>query len=182
MSEELESLVRRVRDQEAHVRTLFGTVDPERLVRRPTPTRWSVVEHIAHLQLTDRPYLERIDAALRRGREEGRTGEGPYRGGLIGNWFARAMAPPPRRRLRTTRQLEPGIDLDPAEVLADFRAGRGELVASLRAADGLDLDALRIRSPFLALLRMPVSSAFRILVAHGERHLWLAEEALGQVP
>jgi len=181
MNEELESLAGRVRDQQARVRALFESTDAERLVRRPTPERWSVVEHIAHIGLTDRPYLERIHWALEKGRVAGRLGSGPYRGGVIGNWFARSMAPPPKRRMRTTKRLEPPIDLDPVDVLADFEARCDALVASLAAADGLDLDALRMSSPFLALLRMPVSSVYRVVVAHGDRHLWLVEEALAQV-
>jgi len=179
MSGELESLAKRVREQGEHVRTLFETTDRARLARRPTPGRWSVIEHIHHIVLTDRPYLERLDEALRRGRERGRVGHGPYEGGLIGNWFARSMEPPPRRRMRTVKRLEPPIDLDPADVLEVFSATRGELVDSLRAAHGLDLDALKMSSPFMALLRMPVSSAYRVLVAHADRHLWLAHEALG---
>jgi hypothetical protein len=181
MNDELESLSIRVRDQGRHVSALFETTDPAKILRRPTPTRWSVVEHVFHVTLTDVPYVERIDAALRKGREDGRLGGGPYRGAPIGNWFARTMEPPPKRRLRTTRELEPPMDLDPDAVEAEFRSTRERLIASLAAAEGLDLDALRIGSPFLALLRMPVSSAFRVLVAHGDRHLWLAEEALGQV-
>ena len=180
MNEELESLAGRVRDQQARVRALFESTDAERLVRRPIPERWSVVEHIAHIGLTDRPYLERIHWALEKGRVAGRLGSGPYRGGVIGNWFARSMAPPPKRRMRTTKRLEPPIDLDPVDVLADFEARCDALVASLVAADGLDLDALRMSSPFLALLRMPVSSAYRVLVGHGDRHLWLVEEMLGR--
>lgn len=181
MNDELQSLTDRVREQGEHIRTLFASTDPERLARRPDPNRWSVVEHVEHVGLTDRPYLERIAAALERGEERGRHGTGPFRGGLIGNWFARTMAPPPKRRVRTTRQLEPAMDLDPEKVLAAFEARCDALVASFETADGLDLDALKLSSPFLSLLRMPVSSAYRVLVAHGDRHLWLIEETLGQL-
>lgn len=182
MNEELQSLTDRVRDQRGHVRALFESTDHDRIVRRPDPGHWSVVEHVSHVGLTDRPYLERIAEALERGEERGRYAEGPFRGGLIGNWFARMMAPPPKRRMRTTKELEPPIDLDAEAVLGDFEARCEALVASFEAAEGLDLDALKISSPFLSLLRMPVSSAYRVLLAHGDRHLWLIEETLGRIP
>lgn len=182
MDEELRSLTDRVREQSAHVTALFESTDPGRIVRRPDPSHWSAVEHVAHIGLTDRPYLERIAEALERGHEAGRFGSGPFKGGLIGNWFARTMAPPPKRRMRTTKRLEPPIDLDPDSVLAGFETRCEALVASFEVADGLDLDALKMSSPFLALLRMPVISAYRVLVNHGDRHLWLVGETLGQLP
>lgn len=182
MDEELRSLNDRVREQRAQVRALFESTDPERIVRRPDPSHWSVVEHVAHIGRTDLPYLERIAEALERGHEKGRYGSGPFKGGLVGNWFARTMAPPPKRRMRTTKELEPPVDLDPDTVLGDFEARCEALLASFEAADGLDLDALKVSSPFLSLLRMPVSSAYRVLVNHADRHLWLIEETLGQMP
>lgn len=182
MDEELRSLTDRVREQSAHVRSLFESTEPERIARRPDPSHWSVVEHVEHMGLTDRPYLERIAEALERGHEKGRYGTGPFKGGLIGNWFARTMAPPPKRRMRTPKRLEPPIDLDPDTVLAGFETRCDALVASFEVADGLDLDALKMSSPFLAVLRMPVSSAYRVLVNHADRHLWLIEETLERVP
>ncbi|MDX1577347.1 MAG: DinB family protein, partial [Gemmatimonadota bacterium] len=135
-------------------------------------------EHIAHLTLTDRPYFPPIRAALDGERASGRSAEGPFKGGMLGNWFARMLEPPPRRRLKTAKKLEPPRELRREEVSADFVACRDELLALMRAADGLDLDRARLRSPFLALLKMPVSSAFAVLLAHGRRHIWIAREGL----
>ncbi len=89
------------------------------------------------------------------------------------------MEPPVKRRMRTSKKLEPLRDLDRETVRADFAACRDEMIALLRDADGLDLDRAKITSPFLSILRMPVFSAYQVLLAHARRHIWLARQTAG---
>jgi hypothetical protein len=91
------------------------------------------------------------------------------------------MEPPPKRRMKTPGKLEPPPALDRDAVIGDFAACRAEMVQTLRSADGIDLDRTTIRSPFLWLLKMPVFSAYQVLLAHGRRHIWLARETLAAV-
>lgn len=177
MNEQLETFAAQVREQAEEASRLLGAGDELAAIRRPAPDRWSVAEHIAHVSVTDGPYLEQIDAALEAGRRAGRSGEGPFRGRLLGNWFARLMEPPPRPRLKTLGRLEPPEALAPGTVLEEFEGRCRAIRESVVRADGLDLDRISIRSPYLWLLRMPVFSAYRVLLAHGRRHLWLAREA-----
>ena len=56
---------------------------------------------------------------------------------------------------------------------------REEMIQLLRAADGIDLDKARFTSPFASFLKMPVYSAYNVLLAHARRHIWLAKEIAG---
>ena len=181
MNHQLEDMIAEAERQRDEVSALLAEIDDERFSRRPEPHRWSPGEQIAHVPLTDRPYLERIARALSDARQAGRTSNGPFKGQMIGSWFARLMEPPPKRRMRTPNKLEPAADLERAEVRADFVACREELIEQLRAADGVDIDRARMRSPFLAVLKMPVFCAFEVLLAHGRRHIWLAKQTLAEV-
>ncbi|MBI4410545.1 MAG: DinB family protein, partial [Gemmatimonadetes bacterium] len=58
------------------------------------------------------------------------------------------------------------------ELLADFRAAQGEVVASLRAAEGVDLGRAKLRSPFFKPLKLTAGQAFQVILAHTRRHIW----------
>lgn len=177
MAHRLEDMIAEAVRQRDEVSELLGGMDEAQATRRTDGGRWSAAEHIAHLTLTDRPYFPAIEEPLLKARAAGRLADGPFRGGAIGNWFARILEPPPKRRMRTPKKLEPSRDLDRETVAAEFVACRDELIALMRSADGVNLDRAVMRSPFLAILRMPVSSAFEVLLSHGRRHIWLAREA-----
>ena len=149
--------------------------------RRPEEHRWSAAEHIAHISLTDRPYLDVIEPAILKAREGGKLGEGPFRGGTVGNWFANSMKPPVKRRMKTMKRLHPPAELDVDAVLHEFETTRADLVRTLEGARGVDLDRAKMRSPFLKILKMPVYSGYRVLLIHADRHLWLVREAIDAV-
>lgn len=179
MSGQIGGLMAEVERQTGEIVGLADCLDEDSFQWRPKPDKWSVGEHIKHISLTNRPYLDAIDQALHEAREAGWSGAGPYRGGPVGRWFARMMEPPPRRRLPTVGRLEPPPDLDRESVLTELAAVQEATVTSLRAAEGLDIGRAKIRSPFLKLLRLPVIQAFEVMLAHTRRHIWLMREVTG---
>jgi len=175
LNEQLEDMVVEAERQRDEVWALLDSVDDERFAGRPEPDRWSLGEQIAHIPLTDRPYLTAVGAALEDARARDQLSVGPFRGSWLGNWFARSMEPPVKRRMKTFAKLKPPSDLNREAVRLDFVACREELIESLRAFDNLDVDRVRIRSPFLPLLKLPAYNAFTILLAHARRHIWIAK-------
>lgn len=134
---EIEAWAGEVERQTREVDQLVAPLDAAQLAWRPRPEKWSIGEHLAHLPRTIRPYLEAIAAAVARARAKGWLRPGPYRHGRLGDWFVRSMDAPPRLRVKTLRRLVPPAGGGPKhELLADFRAAQGEVVASLRAAEG----------------------------------------------
>ena len=175
MSSQLDGLIDRARMQMEDAHALAG-VHEARFMTRPSPDRWSAGEQFQHIALTDEPYLKVIETALREARIRGFLGDGPFRGGKLGNWFARSMAPPVRRRMKTMKKLHPAPDLSAQDVLANFDRVRNDLIANIELARGVDLDRATIRSPYMRLLKMPVWSAYEVLLTHADRHVWLARQ------
>ena len=64
----------------------------------------------------------------------------------------------------------------PGSPLARFLALRHDHAERLRAADGLALDRVRVRSPFVPLVTVNLDTALRILTGHERRHLWQAQQ------
>lgn len=177
MSGQIDVMIDRAKLQAEDAREL-SLAYPDDFLVRVEEDRWSPAEQIEHVSLTDPPYLEVIDQALREAHLRGTLGEGPFRGGKLGNWFARSMAPPVKRRMKTFKALHPATDLTPEEVVQRFEKVRSDLVAGLERARGVDLDRATIRSPYMKLLKLPLYSAYQVLLSHGDRHLWLARGML----
>jgi hypothetical protein len=128
--------------------------------------------------IVNAPYRDTIQAALAKARAKGWLGEGPYRHGWFGRWFAGSMEPPPKKRWKTSPKMVPDPQVEGGAVMAAFEGGQEAIEALLQDARGVDLGRTRISSPFLKIVRFSVGAAFGILLAHNRRHLWLIRELM----
>ena len=167
-----------VQEQSEELASLFHATDDAVLVRRPPSGKWSAVEHVDHLVKVNREYLAALESAVASGRAAGRIGAGPFRGSLLGRFFASSMEPPVKMKVKTLAAMQPDSELAPEPTLAVFQDLQERLLALLRDAEGLDLDAIRTASPFMKLLKAPVFNWFVVLTAHNRRHIWLIRQTL----
>lgn len=142
---------------------------------RPRPGAWSVAECLSHLAVLNRTYLDGFARVVDEARAAGRTGRGPWRLRWFGRTFTQAMGPVTGRglgrKLPAPPAYAPPSDVTLASALADFRLVQAALVARVRAAEGLDLGRIMVRSPAWPLLRFSLVTAFAALAAHERRHL-----------
>jgi hypothetical protein len=96
----------------------------------------------------------------------------------VGSMLRWVIEPPFRMKVKTTPPFEPKNPKAPAAVIEEFMAGQSELARRVNNADGRDLDAIRIASPFNSRMTYNLYAAFRILTAHQRRHLWQLEQVL----
>jgi len=185
-SEELAQSWRELRAAGEEAESLTADLSPVQLRWRPSPERWSIAECLEHLVLTGEAYLDAIDAAVEEGRRSGRVGGGSYRRSLVGRWLMRLLEPPPGVKVPAPPMIRPqdpeaesagapgGASGSEGDPLSAFLALRPRFAERLAAADGLDLARVRLSSPFFALIRFDLGSAFRLVTAHERRHLWQA--------
>jgi hypothetical protein len=64
-------------------------------------------------------------------------------------------------------------------VVGEFVVLQEELVHRVEQASGLDLNRLRVPSPFNPRFKYNLYSCFAVLMAHERRHLWQAERVAG---
>lgn len=187
-SEELLASRDELREAGEEARELAGGLTPEQLRWRPEEDRWSVAGCLDHLVRTGDVYLEAFDEVIGRARREGRLAEGSYRPSLVGRWLVRVLEPPPGMKIPAPMRIRPRPgsaeegrpgDMSADDPLEAFLALRPRFEERLAAADGLDLGAIRMSSPFFSFLRFDLGSAFRIVAAHERRHLWQAREVTG---
>lgn len=156
-------------------------LDDARFQRPPAEKSWSPSECLIHLSLTTRSMLPRIDAALKEGEPGRQRGARRYSRDLWGWLLCVTLEPPAKKwsKMATLATFVPSGPKPKADVLAEFNGLQNELVERVRRADGLDLNRLKVPSPFNEKLKYNVYSAFRIITAHQRRHLWQARQAVG---
>ena len=168
-------------DVRTRARTLVRPLSHMQLNWQPVPRRWSIGQNLQHTVLTGREYIAPLDVAIEQARRRTQAQETPHRPGFIAGYLVRSMEPPVTRRLRTLPRLQPPSTLERDMVLAEFDAFHEELQRRMFTARSAHLDAGRMRSPLLPLVRLTVEQAFAVLLAHARRHLWASEQVL-QLP
>lgn len=135
--------------------------------------RWSIGECLEHLAITTALAVRGIRPALERGRAEGVTGEPPFKFGLLGGWFVRAMERPGKRGMTAPANFAPPGGTPKAEVLERLASAQETLRAALQRADGLALD--RLKAPSAAQgagwLQLNTAAWLAATLAHQRRHV-----------
>jgi hypothetical protein len=159
----------------ARANMIVRQLDEARFHARPRDAAWSVAECIVHLNLTSQGYLPLFDEAIAEGANS-RPAEAPrYRRDFRGWLLAWSLEPPAKVKTRTIPAFTPKEAGSREDVMSTFERLQGELSRRLESASGLDLNRLRIRSPFNGKLWYNVFAAFGIIASHERRHLWQAE-------
>jgi hypothetical protein len=120
---------------------------------------------------------EGIADAIRRGL----YGPGPYTYNWVGRVFVWIMEPPVRVRAKAPKPFQPAPSRPRRDIMAAFHAYQVQYIDRLRQASGLDLARARVASPVVRWLRMPLGSAFAVMLAHERRHLEQARRVIKQI-
>ncbi|HEX6560371.1 MAG TPA: DinB family protein, partial [Longimicrobiales bacterium] len=133
---------------------------------RPPEGGWSIGQVFEHLILTDTPYLETMQRALVGAKHGGGAWQPSFMGGMI----IRAVDPGTARKSKAFKKHQPGPQ-PRANVIDEYLARREQLTDLIGAARGVDLRAVRMRSPIIGLVRLNLGDAIQIMVSHTRRHL-----------
>lgn len=172
----IDGLISEYQDAGDDARRLIETQPHARLTSRPNPARWSAVECIQHLTLSDRAFVTRLEEAIAKAPQ--RQGDGPF--GLswkmrIFKWF---LEPPVRFRFPTSKPFVPRPEIEPKDALEEFLEAHNRLLGLLSESRGKALDKVEVVSPFAEKVHYSAWSTFVLAVAHERRHLWQAHQAV----
>jgi len=157
---------------------LVAPLTDDQFAWQPTPESWSVAQCLDHLNATARAYLPMLDEGIANAIRRGEHSPGPYAYNWIGRFMVYVVKPATRWRGTAPEAFLPPPGRRRPEIVAAFRAYQVQYVDRLRQASGLDLARARITSPLARWLRMPLGSAFAMLIAHEQRHLAQARRVL----
>ena len=158
-------------------RGLVKSILPDDMRLRPEPDCWSVAECLEHLNLTSECFVQLISDAQQRAREKQVFGTEPYKMDMMGRLLHWVTRPPARVKVQTSTKFQPSLIEPLEEVLPRFLSRQEQLKTEITNAAGLDLNRVKVQSPFSKWVKYNLFSCFMLIVAHERRHLWQAENA-----
>jgi hypothetical protein len=151
------------------IATLARALDPEQLVRRPTPPGWSVGEVLEHLCVADELYARPLATLIHRARIDAGAPFREWKPSLLGKLFVGRLEKP--RPMRSPRSFRPG-PTPRNGVVEDFLTRDTRLLHRMDEAATLDWRELRMAPPSLPpILKFNLGDVFRLHVVHVRRHL-----------
>lgn len=165
---------------DASVAALF-TTPPDQLARQPAHNKWSALQAIDHLVLTNREYFPSIERTIRNSRAAGVLPAAPFHHSWLGRSIVALFEPPPKLRFPLpSRRIAPGAVPDAADVRRAFEENHAHFRAYIQDALTVDMRRAKVHSPFLAHRWASISlgTAIGALLAHERRHLYQARAAV----
>lgn len=139
---------------------------------KPAPDSWSIAQCLEHLAVTGEKWVPYLTAAITSGRERWPTSAAvPYLPSRIGGWLIRQVVPEAKRKVPAPKVFRPSEAGTIHDALNRFLQRQEAFLRFVRAADGLDYNKTRLRSPVTPLMRYSLADAFVVAVVHCQRHL-----------
>ncbi|MBD2754317.1 DinB family protein [Spirosoma validum] len=152
----------------------FASLTDEQLRWKPAPDRWSIVECLQHLNLAERFYIRNIQHKVDK---LGLLQTNPTDQNVESDWIGKAMlfAVDPQVKIKLPApgmiRPRPAAELVPADVIGQFLDLQTLLRSLLDKAVYLDWNQEKVMTLFGNWLKIRLGDAFRMLIAHTERHM-----------
>lgn len=173
---------------EADVRQLIAAAehlrqaDPVKLSYSSAAGAWSAAQALEHLNMYGRYYLPLIERAMV---PITRDTNAWFIPGFWGNYFTRMMMPRDiyeiKNKMKTVKQFTPEKGVNVEAAFNEFLAHQQKLLQLLEVARRRNLNTIRIPVAISRLFRLKLGDAFRFLVAHEQRHMIQARNAIKAV-
>lgn len=181
----IESLIDQL---EADVRQMIAasdhlkTADPVKLGYSTEKGSWSVAQVIDHLNRYSRHYLPLIEKSMVPIPKETNAW---FVAGFWGNYFTKLMMPKNvfeiKNRMKTTTHFSPDKSVNVEGAFNEFVQHQNKLLQLLELARGRNLNTIHIPVTISRFLRLKLGDLFRFLVAHEQRHMMQARNAIKAV-
>jgi len=153
--------------------------DPVKLNYPPAEGSWSVVQCLEHLNAYNRYYLPQIDKATAHISKELNAWFVP---GFWGDRFTRMMMPSNvyevKNKMKAPKGYRPDRGLNVETVFKEFYEHQNKLLRLLEVAKKRNLNTIRIPISISKFIKLKLGDTFRFLVAHEQRHMIQARNAL----
>ncbi len=143
---------------------------------RPEYDKWSVLDNLLHINITNQSYLDNILGKLNVLRKAEKPFIQDAEWSILGRFFLYLMEPPYRLRFKAPKKLLPKNPLLREETVLQFMDIHNKIEAMLNQAVYYRLKGLRFYSPGSRHFSWSFVEIVSILAAHERRHLWQAEQ------
>lgn len=153
--------------------------DIVKLGMRPAEGSWSVAQVLEHLNMYDRYYLPQIEKAVG---VVSKDWNAWFVAGFWGDYFTRSMLPTNvyevKNKMKAMKGYRPDRAVNVEAVLDDFIKNQHKTIQLLETARKRNLNTIKIPITISKFVRLKLGDAFRFLMAHKQRHMIQARNAL----
>lgn len=170
---------------EADVRQLIAAAehlqqaDTVKLSYPPEEGKWSAAQALEHLNMYSRYYLPAIEKAMVHIPKEVNAWFVP---GFFGNYFTNMMMPKNvyevKNKMKAMKSFRPDRGINVEGVFKEFHEHQNKLLHLLETARKRNLEQTHVPTSISKLIRLKLGDAFRFLIAHEQRHMIQARNAI----
>ncbi|MGZ3937905.1 MAG: DinB family protein [Flavisolibacter sp.] len=158
------------------------TADPVKLNYAAAEGSWSVAQVLEHLNAYNRYYLPVIEKSMIHISKDTSAWFIP---GFWGNYFTKMMMPKNvydiKNKMKAMKSYTPSSGLNVEAVFKEFIQHQNKLLQLLDVAKRRNLNSIRIPLSISKLIRFKLGDTFRFLIAHEQRHMIQARNAIKAV-
>jgi hypothetical protein len=154
-------------------------MDTVKLCYPPDKGKWSAVQALEHLNMYNRYYLPAIERSLVQIPREVNAWFVP---GFFGNYFTNMMMPKNvyevKNKMKSMKGYKPTGGLNADKVMEEFLQHQHKLLHLLEISRKRNLEQIRIPISISRLIRLKLGDIYRFLIAHQQRHMIQARNAV----
>ncbi len=177
-SETLPGLISAAGEVTREAQERFGELTARQLNWQPGASRWSIGQCFDHLLTANAGYLPIFEQALDGTLKRTVWQRLPWIPRFWGKLMIHTVSPETPRKVKAPKIFHPASsDVDGA-IVRRFVEQQEQAVAFMRASEDVDSEQIIIPSPVTAVITYSLIDAFRIIVAHEQRHLLQAKRVM----
>src|SRR5579875_3767787 len=158
------------------------TADPIKLSYCTDEGKWSVAQVIEHLNAYNRYYLPLIERSIVHITRDVRAWFVPC---FWGNYFTNSMMPKNvfevKNKMKTSKAYTPDKSVNIEAAFKEFFQHQNKLLQLLEVARRRNLNTIHIPTTISRVFRFKLGDMFRFIVAHEQRHMIQARNAIKAV-
>lgn len=158
------------------------TADPVKLNYCPEEGKWSVAQVLEHLNAYNRYYLPAIERSMVQISKDTSAWFVP---GFWGNYFTNMMMPKNvyevKNKMKAMKSYMPAKGLNVESVFREFFQHQNKILQLLDVAKRRNMNSIKIPISITKLIRFKLGDTFRFLIAHEQRHMIQARNAVKAV-
>lgn len=180
MNEGLPQLIDELHALSADAGSTFGQLTNEQLNWKPSPDEWSVAQCLEHLVVSNEGFLPLIEKVQRGEHTASLKERLPVLPRLFGSLVLGAVRPEGQRKYKASKPFQPATSGVAGDIVSRFEAQQKLIAAGMKSTEGIDLRKVIITSPVASFVTYSLFDAYRIVVAHDQRHVGQAKRVMAR--
>lgn len=157
----------------------FGALDARQLNWKPDPARWSVAQCFEHLVTANALMNAAADLALAGAAPRSIWQRLPVWPRLLGRIMVTSQGPNRRGKFKAPSVARPASSDVAGDIVQRFAEQQREFAVKIRALDDARAARTIMTSPFARVVTYRVLDGWRLVLAHGQRHVEQARRVTG---